>query len=304
MPTTYIPTIKKEKAHDGEIWCVDWSRNTNLVASGSCDNNVKIWDGTSGELLWTLEGHTLGVISVHFSTDGTRLVSSSIDSTLCIWDMTQEGKCIKVITATPVEAWTARFHPDGTRIATGSHDGNINIYNIESGEKEESLATKNNFIMCTVFSNDGKYLAGGSQDGSIYVFNMESDQLAHTLSTHALAVRTLSFAPDNKTLISGNDDKCIYVYDVEHGQLASVLTGHSGWILSVATNPDMGKQQVCSGSADNKIKVWDLTTRSVLETQETQVDQIWGVAWNQEGNKFISVSDDGSLQWFASSGSS
>ncbi|SAM08703.1 hypothetical protein [Absidia glauca] len=253
MPTTYIPTIKNEKAHDDGIWCVDWSRHTNLVASGSMDSTVKLWDGLS---------------------------------------------------ATPVEAWSARFHPDGKSLATGSHDGHINVYDIDSGEKVASLATKNNFVMCTAYSNDGKYLAGGAQDGSIYVFNLETNQLAHTLSTHASAVRSLSFAPDNKTLISGNDDKCVYVYDVEHGQLASVLTGHTGWVLSVAANQDSSKQQVASGGADHKIKIWDLTTRSVLETQEAQTDQVWGIAWNPEGNKFVSVSDDCSIQWFASSGSS
>ncbi|KAI8340147.1 WD40-repeat-containing domain protein [Chlamydoabsidia padenii] len=304
MPTTYIPTTKNEKAHDGGIWCVDWSRHTNFVASGSIDNNIKIWDGLSGELLWTLTGHTLGVISVSFSSDGKRLVSSSIDSTLRVWNMEDEGACIQKIDVQPVEAWSARFHPDGRMVATGSYDGHINVYDIESGEKVTSLTTKNSFIMCTVYSHDGKYLAGGAQDGSIYVFNMESNQLTHTLSTHAMAVRSLSFASDNKTLISGNDDKCVYVYDVVHGQLASVLTGHSGWVLTVAANQDNSKQQVASGGADHKIKIWDLATRSVLETQETQMDQVWGIAWNEQGTKFVSVSDDGSIQWFASSGSS
>lgn len=85
---------------------------------------------------------------------------------------------------------------------------------------------------------------------------------------HTMAVRSLTFASDNRTLISGCDDKCIHVYDVEHGQLASILTGHTSWILSVAANPDISKQQLASGSADGKVKVWDLGMRSVIETHE------------------------------------
>lgn len=91
---------------------------------------------------------------------------------------------------------------------------------------------------------------------------------------HALAVRSLSFAPDGRTLISGCDDRSIHVYDVEHGQLASVLNGHGNWVLSVAANPDISKQQLASGSADNKIKIWDLGMRAVLDTQEVHDEPV------------------------------
>lgn len=91
---------------------------------------------------------------------------------------------------------------------------------------------------------------------------------------HAQPVRALTFAPDNITLISGSDDHCINIYDVEHGNLASVLEGHDGWILSVAANPDISKQQLASVSSDKKVKVWDLAMRSVIETHEVHEDAV------------------------------
>lgn len=91
---------------------------------------------------------------------------------------------------------------------------------------------------------------------------------------HNMAVRDLTFAPDGRTLISGSDDRCINVYDVEHGQLASVLTATNDWVLSVAANPDISKQQLASGSGDNKIRIWDLSMRSLLETHEDHTDEV------------------------------
>ncbi|KAI7889492.1 WD40-repeat-containing domain protein [Mucor mucedo] len=304
MPTTYIPTIVNDNAHDDGIWDVTWSNRTNLVISGSEDNTIKCWDGTSGELKFELTGHAMGIISVDASVDGTRLVSTSVDSNIRIWDLENDGALIKSITANPVEAWKAKFSPDARVVIAGSHNGDINFFNVESGEKINTLSTKNMFLMSVAYSPDAKYVAGGAEDGAIYVFNMETNQLAHTLSGHAMAVRTLSFASDSKTLISGSDDKCIHVYDVEHGQLASTLTGHADWILSVAVNPDISKQQLASCGSDKRVKIWDLALRSVLETHEVHSDQVWGIAWNPEGTKLVSCSDDKSLKWFASSGSS
>jgi WD repeat-containing protein 61 len=120
---------------------------------------------------------------------------------------------------------------------------------------------------------------------------------------HAMAVRTLSFAADSRTLISGSDDKRIHVYDVEHGQVAAALTGHNDWVLSVASNPNISKQQMASAGSDKQLKIWDLGMRQVLETHEVHVDQVWGVCWNSEGTKLVSASDDKSIKWFAASGS-
>jgi WD repeat-containing protein 61 len=61
------------------------------------------------------------------------------------------GRLIKSITAAPVESWKAKFSPDGDLVATGSHNGDINFFNVESGEKVNSLPTKNKFLMSIAF---------------------------------------------------------------------------------------------------------------------------------------------------------
>ncbi|ORY91036.1 WD40-repeat-containing domain protein [Syncephalastrum racemosum] len=302
MPTTYIPTLVVEKAHEDDIWCVAWTRRDNLIVTGSADGSVKIWYAADGSIPSGLGGHA-GVISVDFSMDGTRLVSASLDSVLHIWNLENKASLERTIQADAVQSWTAKFSPDGKYVSTGSYNGQIHTYDLATGERISSIQTGADFILCLAYSGDGKYLAAGTKSGVIHVYNVETDQLAHALSGHAQPVRALAFAPDNITLISGSDDHCINVYDVEHGSLASVLEGHDGWILSVAANPDISKQQFASVSSDKKVKVWDLAMRSVIETHEIHEDAIYSVAWNPEGTKLVSVSGDQSIKWFASSGS-
>lgn len=64
------------------VWSVAFSPNNDLLASGSGDHTVKVWDTTMGALQQTLEGHLYDVNSVAFSPDGRLLASGSGDHTV------------------------------------------------------------------------------------------------------------------------------------------------------------------------------------------------------------------------------
>ncbi|RUS16841.1 WD40-repeat-containing domain protein [Endogone sp. FLAS-F59071] len=240
-----------------------------------------------------------GGFSFNIIPRSTVVASTSVDSQIRLWDIDKNGTCVKTINAGPAEAWTARFSPDGRYLAAGSHKGDLNIWNVETGEKELALQTRKKFVMSTAYSPDGQYISCGSETGAIYVFNTTTSQLVHTLTGHALPVRTLAFAADSRTLLSGSDDKRIHIYDVSHANIAASLSGHVSWVLSVAANLGANPGQIASGSSDRKVKIWDIGMRQCLETVDGHGDQVWGVAWNPEGTKFASVSDDKSVRWYA-----
>lgn len=66
---------------------VTFSPDGSLLASGSSDNTIKLWDVKSRTNITTLKGHTSGVNSVAFSPDGSLLASGSSDDTILLWDM-------------------------------------------------------------------------------------------------------------------------------------------------------------------------------------------------------------------------
>ncbi|KAA8645832.1 WD40 repeat domain-containing protein [Aspergillus tanneri] len=57
-----------------------------MVASGSGDKTIKLWDTKTGLERQTLNGHTSWVGSVAFSPDGQTVASGSGDKTIKLWD--------------------------------------------------------------------------------------------------------------------------------------------------------------------------------------------------------------------------
>jgi WD40 repeat protein len=74
--------------HSNWVTSVAWNEDGTLLASGSCDETVKIWDMSSGSAVekCTLKGHSDWVKSVAWSPDGKTLASGSEDATVRLWD--------------------------------------------------------------------------------------------------------------------------------------------------------------------------------------------------------------------------
>ncbi len=71
--------------HTSVVRSVAFSPDGRLLASGSFDNTIKLWEVSSGSLVRTLTGHTNSVRSVAFSPDGRLLASGSDDKTIKLW---------------------------------------------------------------------------------------------------------------------------------------------------------------------------------------------------------------------------
>jgi WD40 repeat protein len=96
-----------------------------VTASG---NTAHVWDVNSGKELVCFSGHESTVTSAAFSSDGTRVVTTSVDGTARVWDLISGQELQRFIGHEHALLSWGTFSPDGTRVVTASYDGTARIW--------------------------------------------------------------------------------------------------------------------------------------------------------------------------------
>ena len=116
------------------------------------DDIVRVWNVSDGELRLKnkLTDHSLGVVAVDINKEATKAVSSSLDSTIHLWDL-QSGERIRKIDNGPMESWTVAFSPDGKHIISGAQNGKVHFFDTETGQKEQQMDTRGKFVLSIAY---------------------------------------------------------------------------------------------------------------------------------------------------------
>ncbi|KAG6328967.1 hypothetical protein ID866_10121 [Astraeus odoratus] len=150
------------------------------------------------------------------------------------------------------------FCPSGKRIASGSADMTVRIWNVDSGAQIGSpLQGHTSRVRSVAFSPDGTRIVSGSDDNTVRVWDADNGvESGSPLQGHTDWVTSVAFSSDGTRIISGSYDKTVRVWDADSGvQIGSPLQGYTDAVTSVAFSPD--GTRIVSSSDDKTWRVWD-----------------------------------------------
>ncbi|KAF8751629.1 Encoded by [Rhizoctonia solani] len=263
-----------------------------------------------------------GFNSLAFSPDGARLISSSRDRTIRMWD-TRTGAALEFCKSyaqdipsvafspdgtlwhfdpRPLENHTMGvtviiFSPDSTKFASGSYDRTIRVWltNADGATLGPTHAFKGHTagILAIAFSPDGDSLVSGSLDRTIRIWNSANGTpLSKPFEGHTDAVSAVVFSCDGTKAISGSWDCTVRVWNaIDSAQISGPFTGHAQGVTCLSICPNGGS--IVSGSWDGSTHFWDPHsnfTRDFDDHGHTQA--ITCVQFSPDGDSIISASED------------
>src|SRR5437868_5900189 len=178
---------------------------------------------------------------------------------------------------------TLAFSPEEGTLATGSWDGAIKLWDLESGALFWTSWQTNN-IQRLAFAPDGRTLASSGADAVIQLLDAHRGTHLRTLSGHSGPVYALAWSPDGSLLASGGFDTHIRLWDFSGAQTGPgvrMLVGHTDWVFTLAFTPD--GRTLASASWNGTVKFWEVASGRVRETLTGHTGRVWVVAWSPDG---------------------
>ena len=286
------------EGHTAEIYSVSFSPDGGILASGSWDSTVKLWDVATRQAIAPLEGDTDVVNSVSFSPDGGTLASGSWNGTVKLWDVTTR-QIIATLEGHTEGVSSVSFSPDGGILASGSWDSTVKLWDVATRQNIATLERHTEGVNSVSFSPDGGILASGSWDGTVKLWDVATRQNIATLEGHTEGVLSVSFSPDGRPLASGSWDGTVKLWDVVTRQNIATLEGHTEGVIPVSFSPDGGT--LASGSWDSTVKLWDVATGVNFATLG-HTSAVYSVSFSPDGRTFASGTYDGTVELWDASG--
>ena len=278
--------------------------------------DLAVVDSATCQRLCVLKGlASPGAMRTSMSADSARLAAADFHGTVVVWDVrtcralrtwpgavppAPKGPKPAVKPAISVKPahkpqsprfFVRSLSPDGKRLALGTPEGAVEIWNVATGDKLVTpTPVKPRRLTAAAFSPDGSQLVTGSGDGLARVWDATTAKLLRQHAGHRLALTTVAFSPDGKRLVTASLDDTVRLWDSQTGRLAAVLKGHSNAVKRVAFSAK--GQKLMTMSDDRTVGLWHARTGAYFATFRGHLDHVSAAVFDPAGHRVATAGHD------------
>jgi WD40 repeat protein len=283
-----------------------------IIGIRNGDFRINCWKVNNGEKINFLSGHKDEILSMEFSPDGKKLISTSNDSTAILWDLINFKKIIQ-LKKHPDHVLKAVFNNDGKMVATTCADSIVRIWETDTGLLAHYLEEHLKPIKSIFFSPDGNSilittdtrtkLKNGTyrvevKNEKAQLWDVGSGKLSREFDGHFGQINLAVFDYDGKNVYTCADDHSVKIWDATNGLLKSSLVGKNSDIQTMKYSPNgeslmgiFGYSWITKGTSSNEAIILDMVSGKPFFNFEMN-DKSMVADFSQSGKEIVSSSPD------------
>ncbi|KAJ1731385.1 U3 small nucleolar RNA-associated protein [Coemansia biformis] len=248
-----LETFKVErsfKAHEAPVIAMDIDATSTLVATGSADNTVKVWDIDRGYCTHNFKGHggLVTAVKFHPQKDKLSLVTASDDGMIRVWDLTRR-KCTAVLESHVSVVRSISFSPDdnGRHMVTAGRDSVINVWDwkrkaltrtIPTYEPIEAAGLLRGKAPASFGSQNAHIIYCAGERGVLRLWDMASGKEIFAQTKELNAKHTfvdVVYLPQMQQLVAATSDQNLLFYSAtDRLERTRQIVGYNEEIISMA----------------------------------------------------------------------
>jgi len=219
----------------------------------------------------TWKGHTKGVAAIRFfPVHGHLLLSASMDSTVKIWDVYGDKRCMRSYMGHSQAVRDICFSNDGTKFASCSWDKKMKLWDTETGKVLGTYSTGKVPLCVKIHPSENMQhvLLAGTSDNKVVEFDTNTGEQIQQYTEHMGAVNTITFIDDNRRFVTSSDDKTVRVW--EYGipvQIKYIAEPDMHSMPSIAVHPN--QKWFVAQSLDNTVVTYSTKDRFRMNRKKT-----------------------------------
>jgi WD40 repeat protein len=245
------------------------------------------------------EGHTGWVTNVIHLRGGQRIMTSSLDHSLRVWNVESGTQIGEDWRDEGARLNTIALSPDGKRVVSGSGDGAVRLWDIDTAEVIATWTGHTASVNSLCWNGDGRRVVSCAyDDGTVRVWDVETGETK--LGPLKFGnVEAVVYSPDETMVAAGggpNEIGFIKIFDANTGKLVKNLEQEpSGTVICLAWPPHVEGHTLISGSFDDEIRIWDTTTWQQIAVL-AHTGAVCHIAISPNGRILASASLDGTAR--------